>query len=85
MPAGQRIVAARAESLEQTLKLSNGGKVRIEIKSGHDLVVKDKAMFGKGSSDPFVQVWSRGFPGAGWRGAGGRRKWTRRTRSGGRR
>ncbi len=72
MPAGQRIVAARAESLEQTLKLSNGGKVRIEIKSGHDLVVKDKAMFGKGSSDPFVQVWSGGFPGAAGCARGGR-------------
>ena len=72
MPAGQRIVAARAESLEQTLKLSNGGKVHVEVKSGHDLAVRDKSMFGKGSSDPYVQVWSGGFPGAAGCARGGR-------------
>jgi len=47
--------AAQAEAHKQS-SLSNGGKLSIEIKNGKDLCVRDKSMFSKGSSDPYIKI-----------------------------
>ena len=60
----QKLNADLEESANQTLLSSNGGRVGVRVIGGHGLVVRDGSLFGKGSSDPYVQVWSGGFPGA---------------------
>lgn len=49
--------SARVEGHIQQSALANGGRVRLKVLSGKDLVIRDKNMFSKGgSSDAYVKV-----------------------------